>query len=59
MSQLKPRPYRSAIAFPCFVILVVTFVLGGVIAQQQPPATKITPLMEASKTSNRTVGSRA
>ena len=46
MFQLKPRPYRSAIGLLCFATLVGTFGLGVVVAQQQAPTTKITPLMK-------------
>ena len=46
MLQLKPSPYRYAIGFLCFAILVGTFGLGVVVAQQQTPTTKITPLMK-------------
>jgi quercetin dioxygenase-like cupin family protein len=46
MFQLKPRLYRSAIGLLCFAVLVGTFGLGVVVAQQQTPTTKITPLMK-------------
>jgi quercetin dioxygenase-like cupin family protein len=46
MLQLKPRPYQYAIGFLCFVILAGAFGLGVVAAQQQMPATKVTPLMK-------------
>jgi quercetin dioxygenase-like cupin family protein len=46
MLQLKPWPYRYAIGFLCFAILVGTFGLGVVLAQQRTPTTKVTPLMK-------------
>jgi quercetin dioxygenase-like cupin family protein len=46
MFQLKPRPYRSAIGLLCCAILAGAFGLGVVVAQQQTPTTKITPLMK-------------
>ena len=46
MLQLKPRACRSAVGFLCFAILVCTFGLSLVVAQQQTPATKITSLMK-------------
>jgi quercetin dioxygenase-like cupin family protein len=46
MLQLKPWPCRYAIGFLCFAILVGTFGLGVVLAQQRTPTTKVTPLMK-------------
>jgi quercetin dioxygenase-like cupin family protein len=46
MLQLKPLPYQYAISFLCFAILAGAFGLGVVVAQQQMPATKVTPLMK-------------
>jgi quercetin dioxygenase-like cupin family protein len=46
MLQLKPSPYQYAIGFLCFAILAGTFGLGVVVAQQQTPTTKVTPLMK-------------
>jgi quercetin dioxygenase-like cupin family protein len=46
MLQLKPSPYQYAIGLLCFAILAGTFGLGVVVAQQQMPATKVTPLMK-------------
>jgi len=46
MFRLKPGARRFAIGVLCFVILVGTFSLGLVAAQQQTPTTKITPLMK-------------
>jgi quercetin dioxygenase-like cupin family protein len=43
---LKPRLYRSTIGFLCLAILVGTFSLGVVLAQQETPLPKITPLMK-------------
>jgi quercetin dioxygenase-like cupin family protein len=46
MFRLKSRACRSAIGFLCFAIPVGAFGLGVVVAQQQTPTTKITPLMK-------------
>lgn len=46
MFQLKPRLYRAATGFLCFAALIGAFGLGVVVAQQQTPTTKITPLMK-------------
>jgi quercetin dioxygenase-like cupin family protein len=46
MFQLKQWACRAAIAFLCLAIPVGTFGLGVVVAQQQTPATKVTPLMK-------------